>query len=180
MLLNRWVEGGYGELSTPNVAVSLVGRSVTIGLDNIECLCIFCRCGAHQFHVKWDSQFFLAQVLPFLYMARGRAATRARAARWEKLSHSKFLLSPNAQCGKMHEKVAFICMHLMIWRGRCISDAFCPFRNRGVVPPRALACLPFVERGCYSVAFLPHVENSPTKVILYIHMDEILLHHGGN
>ena len=54
----------------------------------------------------------------------------ACTARWEKLSHSKFLLSPNAQCGKMHEKVAFVCMHLMIWRARCISDAFCPFCPR--------------------------------------------------
>ena len=50
------------------------------------------------------------------------------AARWEKLSHSKFLLSPNAQCGKMHEKVAF-CMHApydLTWplHFRCFFSVF--------------------------------------------------------
>ena len=50
------------------------------------------------------------------------------AARWEKLSHSKFLLSPNAQCGKMHEKVAF-CMHApydLTWplHFRCFLSVF--------------------------------------------------------
>ena len=81
------------------------------------------------FHVKWDSQFFFL-LLPGSLLRYIGGELHACTARWEKLSHSKFLLSPNAQCGKMHEKVAFVCMHLMIWRARCISDAFCPFCPR--------------------------------------------------
>ena len=69
--------------------------------------------------------FFCQALLPclplLLYAAR-------LAARWEKLSHSKFLLSPNAQCGKMHEKVAF-CMHApydLTWplHFRCFLSVF--------------------------------------------------------
>ena len=84
------------------------------------------------------------------------------AARWEKLSHSKFLLSPNAQCGKMHEKVAF-CMHApydLTWplHFRCFFSVFVLELLRQL-PACLPACLP-AYRGVSSLG-MPGCHSPP-------------------
>ena len=42
---------------------------------------------------------------------------------------------------KCMKKSHFVCMHLMIWHGRCISDAFCPFLSSSSSGNCLPACL---------------------------------------